>query len=48
MTGKMEYSLQYTVHEDPTGDVGWDGNYRIWFEDGVMVRQEGSGYLWLP
>ena len=48
VTGKMEYSLQYTVYGDPAGDDGWDGNYRIWFEDGVMARQEGSGYLWLP
>ena len=48
VTGKMEYSLQYTVFGDPSGDDGWDGNYRIWFEDGALVKQEGSGYLWLP
>ena len=48
ITGKMEYNLQYTVFGDPAGDDGWDGNYRLRFEDGQIVKKEGSGYLWLP
>jgi hypothetical protein len=48
VTGKMEYTLQYTVFGDPWEDDGWDGNYRIWFEDGAVVKQAGSGLLWLP
>lgn len=48
ITGKMENIVQYTVFGDPDGDDGYDGNYRIWFEDGYIVRQEGKGYLWLP
>jgi len=48
MTGKMEYNLQYTVFGDPAEDDGWDGNYRLRFEDGEIVKKEGKGLLWLP
>ena len=45
--GMMTYTLQYTVFGEPDGDDGWDGNYRVWFENGVIVKQQGSGYFWI-
>ncbi len=48
LTGKMEYTLQYTLMRQPHAADDWDGNYRIWFEDGEIMKMQGSGYLWLP
>jgi hypothetical protein len=48
LTGKMEYTLQDTFMRQPHAADEWDGNYRIWFEDGEIVKTQGRGYLYLP
>ena len=49
ITGKMQYNIQYTIYDgnNHEGD-DYDGNWKIWFEDGQIARKVGSGYLWLP
>lgn len=45
ITGKMTYSLSSTGQADD--DIG-DGHWVIWYEDGEVVRDIGSGNLWFP
>ena len=44
-TGILRYSLVSTGEAD---DVFGDGRWVIWYEEGEVVREIGSGNLWFP
>ena len=48
LTGVMQYNIHYEVFASPHEGNDWDGQWRVWFENGQIVRQEGKGCLWFP